>query len=194
MLYSICDSRIANDNGENMVLKPQDIVVLLKLIAKKAHPDWSQNSLAYELCISPSEVNSAFKRLLSSQLITPYEKNLKPMPIMKATEELLIHAVKYLYPAKHGEMTRGIPTSYAAPIFADKVVLGNEPMPVWPHAEGKSRGIGLNPLYISVAESVLKHPDQMFYDLLALADAIRNGRARERAIAVDLLRGLLNEL
>jgi len=55
-----------------MVIKPQDIVVLSKLIAsEKQHKDWTQNSMANELCLSPSQVNSALKRLVPAGLMSP---------------------------------------------------------------------------------------------------------------------------
>ena len=35
-------------------------------------------------------------------------------PVVHAVEEFLLHGVKYAFPAKRGEVTRGVPTSYAA--------------------------------------------------------------------------------
>ena len=55
-------------------------------------------------------------------------------------------------------------------------------MAIWLRGE---RGLAL---YSSVPESVTKHPDPLFYDLLTLIDAIRSGRVRERNIAIKLLR------
>jgi len=43
-------------------------------------------------------------------------------------------------------------------------------------------------LYRSVPKAIVEQPDQAFYDLLALVDILRHGRARERKIAADLLR------
>ena len=61
-----------------MILRPQDILVLLKLVAIGCN-DWSYNRLAVELGMSPSEVHSALKRALTASLalqkadkITPY--------------------------------------------------------------------------------------------------------------------------
>lgn len=42
------------------MIKSQDIVVLAKLLAYQTDKSWSQNSIAFELCLSPSQVNSAF--------------------------------------------------------------------------------------------------------------------------------------
>jgi hypothetical protein len=174
-----------------MIFKPQDIVVLAKLIALRGKANWSQNSIATELCLSPSQINSAFKRLVIMKLITPYQPPDKPSPILQACEEFLIHALKYVCPAKLGEITRGVPTSYAAPKFKGLITLGSDPIPVWPHGEGTERGVALKPLYSSVPESVLKYFDAEFYDLLTLLDALRSGRARERQIAEKIISEIL---
>lgn len=174
-----------------MFIKSQDIVVLAKLIARQRGKDWSQNSIAFELCLSPSQVNSALKRLVTSGLITPYHPPGKPEPILQACEEFFVHALKYIFPAKLGEMARGIPTSYSAPSLKDQIIVGSDPIPVWPYGEGEKRGVALKPLYSSVPESISKHPDPLFYDLLSLIDAIRSGRAREKQIAIQILSEIL---
>lgn len=83
-----------------------------------------------------------------------------------------------------GEITRGISTSYAASSFEGEISLGSDPIPVWPYGEGEERGVALKPLYSSVPESISKHPDPLFYNILTLLDAIRSGRAREKQIAI----------
>ena len=180
-----------------MVIKPQDIVVLAKLLAHQGNKAWSQNSIAVKLCLSPSQINSAFKRLVAAGLITPYTPPTKPQPIIQACEEFFIHGIKYVFPAKLGEMARGVATSYAAPSFKGEISLGSDAIPVWPYGEGEERGAALKPLYSSVPESVLKHPDPLFYDLLTLLDAIRSGRAREKQIAIqkisEILKSKLNK-
>jgi hypothetical protein len=60
--------------------------------------------------------------------------------------------------------------------------------PVWPFAEGHQRGVTLEPLYKAVAAAALGDPFQ--YELLALIDALGEGRARERELAEsDLIHG-----
>jgi len=174
-----------------MIIKPQDIVVLAKLLAQPANKHWSQNSLAFELCLSPSQVNSAFKRLVAAGLITPYQPPNKPEPIIQACEEFFIHALKYIFPTRLGEIARGVATSYSGPSLKVQIILGNDPVPVWPYGEGEERGVALKPLYSSVPESISKHPDPAFYDLLTLIDAIRSGRARERQLAIQKMSEIL---
>lgn len=178
------------------MLKPQDIVILLKILSimtiSKGHSleELTQNELARLLCMSPSEINAGIKRLALSGLLGPVQRShrLIFLPIKSAVEECLIAGVKYFFPAQLGAYTRGIATSYAAPIFEKLIVLGNDPIPVWPHGEGDQRGLALAPLYRSVPQSIIKYPDQLFYEMLVLIDAIRTGRARERNIAIQLLK------
>lgn len=191
------------------MLKPQDVVLLLKLLSqtKKDRDDaWSQNQLALHLCISASEINAAIKRLCQSGLllrmplkIVALRKKLANaltpslyLPVVSACEDFLISGVRYTFPVQLGEYTRGIATSYAAPIFTNRITLGQDPIPVWPYAEGDQRGLALAPLYPSVPKSIVLYPDQLFYDLLALIDAIRQGQTRERNIAIKLLRERIN--
>jgi len=182
------------------MLKPQDIVILLKIISTmalaKGAPEatLSQNRLAALLCMSPSEVNAGIKRLVFSKLLAPVirsdSKHNKQvfLPIKAACEECLIFGIKYFFPAKLGAYTRGMATSYAAPLFEKLLVLGDDPIPVWPYGEGDRRGLALEPLYRSVPQSLSENPDPLFYEMLVLIDAIRTGRARERSIAMKLLK------
>ncbi|HLB56557.1 MAG TPA: hypothetical protein VJK30_04435 [Coxiellaceae bacterium] len=182
------------------MLKSQDIVILLKILSimtpVKDNPNefLSQNKLATHLCMSVSEVNAGIKRLVLSRLLAPVSKNEKIifLPVRAACEECLISAVKYFFPVRLGEYTCGIATGYAAPLFAKLIVGGNDPIPVWPSATGNKRGVALEPLYRSVPNSLVQYPDQFFYELLVLVDAIRSGRARERNLAAKLLREKIN--
>jgi hypothetical protein len=180
------------------MLKPQDIVILLKIISiEVSHQDSYemrlQNRLAVHLCMSASEVNAGMKRLIFSGLLSPVISNDRMkkviyLPNKKACEECLVSGVKYFFPVEFGAYSRGIVTSYAAPIMAEHFILGDDPAPVWPHGEGNVRGVALEPLYRSVPKSISQFPDRQFYDLLALIDVIRSGRARERSIAIRLLK------
>lgn len=163
-----------------MVLKPQDIVILLKLVTLGNRP-WSYSALALELGMSQSEVHSGVRRATAARLFDT-QRNL---PSIRALQEFLQHGVKYAYPPDRGQLTRGVPTSYAAPPLNSVIVQSGEPPPVWPDPEGAVRGYEFSPLYRSVPKAAMR--DQAFYELLALVDAIRDGRARERELAVKLL-------
>jgi hypothetical protein len=163
-----------------MTLKPQDIVILLKLVSLGDRP-WSYNVLAVELAMSPSEVHSGVKRAAAARLLDP-QRN---VPILRALQEFLVHGVKYAFPPDRGPLTRGLPTAYAAPPLNTLLVLPDEPPPVWPDPEGKVRGYAFSPLYPSVPKAAALDP--ALYELLALVDAIRDGRARERELAIKEL-------
>ena len=167
-----------------MQLKPQDIVVLLKLVAHQG--DWTFRSLAGDLFMSTGEVHNALGRASKAHLYD--EANRKPN--LRALEEFLIHGVKYAFPAERGPIVRGTPTAYAAPPLS-KIISSpaNEQPPVWPHAQGDARGYSLEPLCGAVPDAAGQ--DQVLYELLALVDAIRDGRVRERNLAVAQLQSRL---
>ena len=177
------------------MMKPQDIVVLAKLLSyQKKKKNWTQATLAKELCLSPSQVNYAIKRLLTARLLSPIkiEGERKLVPFNQLCEEFLIHGVKFVFPPKFGSQIGGLPTAYAAPPLNKIIVSGNDLPPVWPAmGEGCVRGIELKPLYHCVPKSIIKFPDQYFYELLALLDAIRSGRARERNIGAEKITEML---
>jgi hypothetical protein len=160
-----------------MVLKPQDVYVVLKIVAFGSRGPYAQ--LAAELSMSQSEVHASVKRAQSANLL--HGPELQNRPNMGALEEFLVHGLKYAFPADRGEFTRGVPTSYAAEPLRGVIGQGKEPIPVWPHPEGKERGIAFEPLYRTAPAAAIRDP--AFYEYLALADALRDGRARERKYA-----------
>ena len=103
-----------------------------------------------------------------------------------ALREFLIHGVKYAFPRQRGELTRGIPTAHAAEPLKRQISAGNEPPPVWPSAMGMTRGYSFAPLYKTVPQAALRDP--FLYQMLALLDAIRDGRSRERQLAEQELK------
>jgi len=170
-----------------MVLKPQDIVIILKLVAL-GNTQWSYLSLASDLFISASEVHAGIKRSINARLIHPQGKR----PFKQSLEEFLIHGVKYAFPPERGGLTRGIPTGYAAPPLNSIISQPAEPPPVWPDSDGDIRGYEFAPLYKSVPIAAKK--DARLYELLTLVDAIRDGRTREREIASKELKVRLRSL
>jgi len=160
-----------------MNLKPQDIVILLKLLSPGSTNQQSFAALALSLGMSPSEVHAGVKRLTNAKLYNDQTKR----PSHKAALEFLLHGVKYAFPPRHGGMTIGYPTGHAAPPLNQSIKAGDDPPPVWPSSHGTIRGLDFSPLYKSVPEAIKDDP--MLYELLALLDAIRDGRARERELA-----------
>ena len=167
-----------------MSLKPQDILVCLKLAANYGAP-WSYPSLVHALHLSVGEAHKSVNRLATARLYDEMQRR----PRMAALEEFLIHGVKYAFPSQRGGPTRGIPTAYGASPLKEFFVESTEELPVWPYAEGSSRGYEFSPIYATAPQAALKDPK--LYELLALLDAIRGGGARERQQAEKLLRECL---
>jgi hypothetical protein len=159
-------------------LKPQDVVVLLKLIRHGGRRP-SMAKMAIDLSISASEVHGALNRLIASRLVSTSEQGHRPL--LPAVEEFLVHGLKYAFPAKRGALTRGVVTSHAAEPLRGRFAPNSDPPPVWPHPEGTKRGVSLEPLYKSAPVAALRDP--ALHEMLALVDALRDGRARERKLA-----------
>jgi hypothetical protein len=132
-----------------------------------------------DLALSASEVHAALKRLAASRLISN-DLN-EGRPLLESVEEFLVHGLKYVFPAKRGEITRGMLTSYAAPPLSAEIHGGSDLPPVWPSPDGEHRGVSLEPLYKTVPIAARRDP--ILYEILALLDALRDGRAREKRFA-----------
>lgn len=166
-----------------MNLKPQDVLVLLKLVVVGSQ-EWTYNRLAIELEMSPSEVHSAVKRALGASLAI--QKSDRIIPNTRNLEEFLVHGIRYVFVPERGQMTRGIHTAHAGPPLNTSFVPDQEPPPVWPDPDGGDRGMEFSPIYKSAPNAARR--DSMLYELLVLVDAIRGGRAREREMAARELR------
>lgn len=173
-----------------MNLKPQDVFIALKLIAVGERP-WTYAQLAAELFMSASEINGGVKRGIRARLLAPSTNGGSPRPVIMALEEFLIHGVKYAFPPDRGTLTLGHPTSYAGPPLSTQVKLHEDLPPVWPDPKGEVKGIAFEPFYKSVPKAAQQ--DARLYELLALTDAIRDQRARERNLAARELSTRLKE-
>ncbi len=81
----------------------------------------------------------------------------------------------------------GMVTAHSAHPLADKLRLGAEDGVVWRMRDPRFRAKGhvIEPLYKTAPQAAADDP--ALHELLALADALRIGRARERALAADEL-------
>jgi len=165
-----------------MNLKPQDVMVVLGAVIKPPASATYQDR-AWQLAMSSSEVHAADRRLKAAGLMA------EGRPIRAALEEFLIHGLRYVFVPELGAVVRGIPTAHAGPGLAALFAQDDLP-PVWPDPEGQVRGLSFSPLYRSAPEAARR--DIRLYELLALADALRGGRARERTLAAELIHQHLN--
>ena len=137
--------------------------------------------VARELGMSAAEFHAAVQRLGQAGLVAPKDRRIR----QGAVREFLIHGLRYVFPVVMGGLTRGTPIPYAARPLHEFISFGNENISVWPDASGEKLGYGVEPLHPSATKVASR--DRRFYDVLALIDALRQGRTRERQIAEDEL-------
>jgi hypothetical protein len=166
------------------VLKPQDVFVALK-IAALGGERWTYPLLAEALGMSLASVHESTRRAMAAGLINARERR----AIRPALEEFLVHGLRYAFAPERGRITRGMLTAGAAPVFHGALAAPEVPL-IWPHAAGTVRGESLTPLCPSVPDAASR--DEKLYGLLALADALRVGTAREREVAARFLKELLS--
>ncbi len=164
-------------------MRPQDVLVLLKILC---HADraWRQTDIANDLSLSQSEVSEALQRSALAGLLSEDRRTVH----RKALGEFLLHGLRYVFPARPGPMVRGLPTAHSAEPLC-KLIPGQDDVYVWPYDRGNVRGQAIEPLYPTVPEAAMK--DGCLHRLLALADALRVGRARECRLAAKKLDEML---
>src|SRR5579864_2347525 len=111
----------------HMSLHPQDVVVVLKLIARRDWiKRWTYAELGKDLFMSASQIFRSVDRAEGARLLTapsvpssPEIRKELPLtwiwPNIGNLKEFLIHGVKYSFPVERGGPTRGMPTAEAAP-------------------------------------------------------------------------------
>lgn len=161
------------------MLKPQDILVLLRLAGDPSH--WTFKSLASDLGMSVSETHAALERASESGLYDPIRRKVRE----HALWELAVHGIPYVFPARRLPRSRGIVTAHSAEPLASKLVVAADDRLVWPHPEGADYGDAIEPLYRSAPEAARRNPK--LHRRLALIDALRVGRTRERKMAAEAL-------
>lgn len=165
-------------------MSPLDVVVLLKIITYGNQP-WLQKPMAESLHLSQSEVSKSVARSKDAALLDPSGKKVRRLAFM----ELLQYAISYVFPQRPGALVRGLPTAHSAPPL-NQIIQSSENY-VWPSGKGKVRGQSIVPLYPSVVEAAGE--DEKLYELLALVDALRVGKAREKELAIqELKKRILN--
>ncbi len=160
-------------------MRPHDIVVLLKIAAKKDIP-WMMKDLSIELGISASEISESLNRSVIAGLIAKDKKRLMKQSIL----DFLQYGLRYVYPQIPGTRVRGMPTAHAAPPL-NQYIVNNESF-VWPFGDGTVRGESIEPLHPKLPEACSKDPD--FYEYMTLCDTLRIGKAREKNQAIKELK------
>ena len=160
-------------------MRSQDMVILLKIAALR-EKEWFAKDLAFSLDISQSEVSESLNRSKIAGLISADKRMLMKNNLLNFLE----YGLRYVYPAEPGAIQRGIPTAHNAPPLNN--IISAEESYIWLWAEGDTRGQVIEPLHPGVPGACIK--DAALYELLALTDALRLGRMREKQRAIDELR------
>ena len=169
-------------NAQKQIMKPQYVIVLLKIVNLKDKP-WTQLTLADELFISQSEISASIARSKYADLLHANGKSVMALAFM----EFLQFGIRYVFPVKPGPMVRGVPTAHSASPLKEKITSAEDY--VWPSAKGQARGHSITPLYPSVVDAVKL--DIRLYEMLALVDALRVGKAREKEFAIGKLKQMI---
>jgi hypothetical protein len=169
-------------------LKAQDILVLLRLLLWNSKESWSYAKVAKELGMGASEVHSAIKRAERVDLIDPLTRR----PNRASLTEFLVHGLRYAFPAEVLGKGKGMPTAHAVEALKHLLIVEESDNYVWPMRGASVEGVQISPLY-PAAPKAAKGSKEL-YELLALIDAIRVGRVRERELAVKELTKRINSL
>jgi hypothetical protein len=166
-----------------IVLKGQDVVVLLAAVVRDDEPEWAGpdvRSLAHGIGFDLAGTSRALRRLGDAGLFDAESRRVRKT----IAAEFLQHALRFMYPLTLGEETRGLPTLWAAPPLRGRM-RSDGPLPVWPDPLGTERGSAVEPLHRIAISAAKAHP--RLYEGLVIADALRVSGARERAIGGELL-------
>lgn len=199
-------------------MKGQDLLLLLKLVSlarAEVHPfaarddrarstmrvaeippsyddgpdPHSVRALEDSTGISKSEVSGALRRCTEVGLLKAGRHTGKPLVNTRDLHLFLVHGVRFVFPARPGAIVRGIPTAFAAPVLADRLMSAGGYIYVWEDAFGTDLGQRIEPLFRTAPQAAKRDPD--LYAMLALVDSIRLGQAREAGLAGDLLKKYL---
>lgn len=169
-------------------MKGQDVVIALKLCVSAQWLGFAR--LSNELGMSMSQIHAGLKRLAESGLYSEATQQIRRHELVG----FLTHGLPYVFPARLGQITRGVPTAWASPALAGtplSSISADDFPPVWPSATGNRKGASVEPVHSSVIQAM---KDPAMYALLSAIDALRVGRARERQMAeYELKQRLLHE-
>lgn len=137
--------------------------------------------------MSKSAVANSLNRLIALGLVKEEEGARRVNKL--AFRDLLENAIRWVAPAKLGDFELGLPTAQSADVLAEKLVADADPV-VMPLPHGPMRGRAVSPLHPLAPKAAAR--DERLHRLLAIIDALRMGRARDRQVAAKELRRWLS--
>jgi hypothetical protein len=160
-------------------MRPQDVPILLKIIAK-GHNEWLNKDLAAELFLSSSEISESLNRSLIAGLVNNEKKKVHKQSLL----EFIEYGIKYTFPTLPGSIVNGLPTAHSHPLLQN--TFSSENLFVWPDVFGEKMGQAIEPLLKSAPKA--SQLDNRFYGLLALTDVFRVGKSREKKVALEVIK------
>lgn len=160
-------------------IRPQDIVILLKITSLK-QDTWQLSTLSESLHISISEISESLNRSKLAKLINDDKKKVQKLNLL----EFLEHGLKYVFPFQGLTLSRGIPTAVSHPEIQQNFI--SNQIYVWPSKSGKVIGIGIEPLLPRISDFIEKDPE--LYKNLSLVELFRMGKIREQEFAIKQLK------
>jgi len=160
-------------------MRPQDVPILLKIMAKGETP-WQNKDLAAELSFSPSEISESLNRSLIAGLINIEKRKVHRQSLL----EFIEYGLHYTFPAVPGPIVNGLPTAHSHPFLQQ--YFDTSVIYVWPDVNGNYRGQAIEPLFKNVVKA--SEQDDIFYKLMALVDVLRVGKTREIKVAREELK------
>lgn len=171
---------------KNGLLKPADLVVALKAHLLRGSA-WTYASLGQAVGMSASQAHAALARAEQADLFRSQGRRAKPNNLL----EFLAHGVRFAFYPQLGGHVLGVPTAHAVAPLSDLLVgVEGASVFVWPDPAGTVFGQALEPLHRAVPRVSRRDPE--LYSVLALVDALRVGRVRDRELALGLLRETLS--
>ena len=178
--------QIENNMRKHNGMRPQDIVILLKMILY-CDKNWTFAELANSLQISVTEVSFAMDRNKLAGFVSSDKTKVNKL----ALREFLIYGLKYVFPPQVGYSTRGIATAHSA-FPVNQYITESKENYVWKYYKGTRRGNSIVPLYDKIPKIIENQPE--LYEFLTILDTLRIGRKREIDIAITELDKKLNTL
>lgn len=170
-----------------MELKPQDLLVLFKQVTQPSRV-LTYAALGEAVQLSTSQAHRSVQRCLASGLAVSGKRG-EWQTVRSALLEFAVHGVRYAFPATLGPSRRGIPTSFGTLPLSQHINSAPGDAPVWAHPRGTVKGPSVSPISPTAPDVAMADP--ALHQLLALLDALRIGRARERELAQKLMAAAL---
>lgn len=163
-------------------MRPQDIVVLLKIVSKGGIK-WFNKDLAQELFLSQSEISESINRSKIAGLLNQSGNKVHTHALL----EFIQFGLQYVFPVIPEGPAKGLATAHSHPIINSE--FAGDPIYVWPDIAGNAYGLSITPFYKDVVKAV--KIDARLYEMLALIDVLRIGRVREIKRSRELLKEMI---